>query len=265
MATPVINQPQVAILDVEAVVKRPVVVTDADGNDSIAIRPMCVPRPVLGPPRARRRGGRAVPGRRSATGCRRSRRRGAPAIMGSMPELWTVHLGVVPYREALDLQHRVRAARQADAVPDVLLLLEHPPDVHARPAQRPRRARARRGLVPRPGHRGRRRRPRRQGDLPRARAARRLPDRAHRRRHRATCGRWRTRSSRRSSDEGVAARSRPEDGPDYTGVWAGRPQDRLDRRARRPRRHHARLRGQRRQRPRPVHLGRRLRAARRAR
>ena len=29
MATPVINQPQVAILDLEAVVKRPVVVTDA--------------------------------------------------------------------------------------------------------------------------------------------------------------------------------------------------------------------------------------------
>jgi pyruvate/2-oxoglutarate dehydrogenase complex dihydrolipoamide acyltransferase (E2) component len=42
MATPVINQPQVAILDVEAVVKRPVVVTDAAGGDSIAIRPMCV-------------------------------------------------------------------------------------------------------------------------------------------------------------------------------------------------------------------------------
>ena len=40
LATPVINQPQVAILDTEAVVKRPVVVTDAQGNDSIAIRPM---------------------------------------------------------------------------------------------------------------------------------------------------------------------------------------------------------------------------------
>jgi pyruvate/2-oxoglutarate dehydrogenase complex dihydrolipoamide acyltransferase (E2) component len=40
MATPVINQPQVAILDTEAIVKRPVVVTDADGNDSIAIRHM---------------------------------------------------------------------------------------------------------------------------------------------------------------------------------------------------------------------------------
>jgi pyruvate/2-oxoglutarate dehydrogenase complex dihydrolipoamide acyltransferase (E2) component len=42
MATPVINQPQVAILDIEAVVKRPVIITDADGNDSIAIRPITV-------------------------------------------------------------------------------------------------------------------------------------------------------------------------------------------------------------------------------
>jgi pyruvate/2-oxoglutarate dehydrogenase complex dihydrolipoamide acyltransferase (E2) component len=42
MATPIINQPQVAILDLEAVVKRPVVVTDAEGNDSIAIRPMTI-------------------------------------------------------------------------------------------------------------------------------------------------------------------------------------------------------------------------------
>jgi pyruvate/2-oxoglutarate dehydrogenase complex dihydrolipoamide acyltransferase (E2) component len=42
MATPIINQPQVAILDLEAVVKRPVVVSDADGNDSIAIRPMTI-------------------------------------------------------------------------------------------------------------------------------------------------------------------------------------------------------------------------------
>jgi pyruvate/2-oxoglutarate dehydrogenase complex dihydrolipoamide acyltransferase (E2) component len=42
MATPIINQPQVAILDLEAVVKRPVVVTDTDGNDAIAIRPMTI-------------------------------------------------------------------------------------------------------------------------------------------------------------------------------------------------------------------------------
>jgi pyruvate/2-oxoglutarate dehydrogenase complex dihydrolipoamide acyltransferase (E2) component len=42
MATPIINIPQVAILDLEAVIKRPVVVTDSDGNDSIAIRPMTI-------------------------------------------------------------------------------------------------------------------------------------------------------------------------------------------------------------------------------
>jgi len=40
LATPIINQPQVAILDLEAVVKRPVVVSDEQGRDSIAIRPM---------------------------------------------------------------------------------------------------------------------------------------------------------------------------------------------------------------------------------
>jgi 2-oxoglutarate dehydrogenase complex dihydrolipoamide succinyltransferase (E2) component len=39
LATPIINQPQVAILDLEAVVKRPVVV-GADDEESIAIRPM---------------------------------------------------------------------------------------------------------------------------------------------------------------------------------------------------------------------------------
>jgi pyruvate/2-oxoglutarate dehydrogenase complex dihydrolipoamide acyltransferase (E2) component len=39
LATPIINSPQVAILDLEAVVKRPVVV-ERDGTDAIAIRPM---------------------------------------------------------------------------------------------------------------------------------------------------------------------------------------------------------------------------------
>jgi lipoyl(octanoyl) transferase len=44
-----------------------------------------------------------------------------------MEELWTCWLGTVPYDEAHVLQERVRAARQAGRVPDVLLLLEHPP------------------------------------------------------------------------------------------------------------------------------------------
>jgi len=40
MGTPIIPEGQVAILDVEAIVKRPVVVSDRFGNDSIAIRHM---------------------------------------------------------------------------------------------------------------------------------------------------------------------------------------------------------------------------------
>jgi 2-oxoglutarate dehydrogenase E2 component (dihydrolipoamide succinyltransferase) len=40
IGTPIIPMPQVAIIDVEAIVKRPVVVTDTYGNDSIAIRSM---------------------------------------------------------------------------------------------------------------------------------------------------------------------------------------------------------------------------------
>jgi 2-oxoglutarate dehydrogenase E2 component (dihydrolipoamide succinyltransferase) len=38
--TPIINQPQVAILGIGAIEKRPVVVTDAEGTDMIAIRTM---------------------------------------------------------------------------------------------------------------------------------------------------------------------------------------------------------------------------------
>jgi 2-oxoglutarate dehydrogenase E2 component (dihydrolipoamide succinyltransferase) len=39
--TPIINQPQVAILGVGAVVKRPMVISALDGSDTIAIRSMC--------------------------------------------------------------------------------------------------------------------------------------------------------------------------------------------------------------------------------
>jgi pyruvate/2-oxoglutarate dehydrogenase complex dihydrolipoamide acyltransferase (E2) component len=39
-STPIINQPQVAILDLEAVVRRPVAVSDGMGGDAVAIRPM---------------------------------------------------------------------------------------------------------------------------------------------------------------------------------------------------------------------------------
>jgi len=42
-------------------------------------------------------------------------------------DLAVVQLGVVPYDEALELQLRLRDLRQADAIGDTLLLLEHPP------------------------------------------------------------------------------------------------------------------------------------------
>ena len=42
-------------------------------------------------------------------------------------ELWVCNLGVVDYRDALALQLRLRDAREAGALPDVVLLLEHPP------------------------------------------------------------------------------------------------------------------------------------------
>jgi lipoyl(octanoyl) transferase len=42
-------------------------------------------------------------------------------------EVWTVRAGQVPYGEARAAQKRLEAARQAGEVPDLLLLLEHPP------------------------------------------------------------------------------------------------------------------------------------------
>src|SRR2546430_17416190 len=42
-------------------------------------------------------------------------------------QMWVCELGLVPYGEALVLQQRLSERRQADQVPDTLLLLEHPP------------------------------------------------------------------------------------------------------------------------------------------
>src|SRR5690242_3748003 len=65
-------------------------------------------------------------GPRKAAG--RAGRGAASAIIGGVArELWTVHLGRVEYRAAHELQERLRAARQAGAIPDTLLLLEHAP------------------------------------------------------------------------------------------------------------------------------------------
>ena len=47
--------------------------------------------------------------------------------MNARHELWVCDLGLTPYRDASALQTLVREARLAERVPDTLLLLEHPP------------------------------------------------------------------------------------------------------------------------------------------
>jgi lipoyl(octanoyl) transferase len=44
-----------------------------------------------------------------------------------MSEIWCDRRGLVSYRTAFEMQKQLEAARQAELVPDVLLLLEHPP------------------------------------------------------------------------------------------------------------------------------------------
>jgi lipoyl(octanoyl) transferase len=45
----------------------------------------------------------------------------------AIPELWVVPLGLTEYVEAYAAQEEMRARRQAGEIPDVLLLVEHPP------------------------------------------------------------------------------------------------------------------------------------------
>jgi len=52
---------------------------------------------------------------------------GAMGDASSRQELWVCHLGTVEYRAAVEAQEHVRALRQADELPDVLLTLDHPP------------------------------------------------------------------------------------------------------------------------------------------
>jgi lipoyl(octanoyl) transferase len=42
-------------------------------------------------------------------------------------ELWVAQLGAIPYREGVALQETLRSRRQAGELPDLLLVLEHPP------------------------------------------------------------------------------------------------------------------------------------------
>jgi len=46
-----------------------------------------------------------------------------------MKECWVVDLGIIDYNEALKLQNELLELRSENKIPDVLLLLEHPPTV----------------------------------------------------------------------------------------------------------------------------------------
>jgi lipoyl(octanoyl) transferase len=135
-------------------------------------------------------------------------------------ELWICRLGTVAYRDALTLQERIRDARQEERVPDTLLLLEHPP-VYTR---------------------GRRSLP---GELPMGEEwyrAQGIDVVDTNRGGRVTYhGPGQLvgypimaigdviaylRTMERAivdalADAGVSARARPDDGPDFTGVWTG--------------------------------------------
>ena len=136
------------------------------------------------------------------------------------PELWVSRPGLVDYGEALELQERVRAARQADAVPDVMLLLEHPPTY-----TRGRRSGA--GELPMGEdwyrtqgfeivdvNRGGKITYHGPGQLVGYPIVR-VDDVVE---YIRTLERGLVAAL---AEEGIQARARPEDGPDYTGVWVG--------------------------------------------
>jgi lipoyl(octanoyl) transferase len=133
-------------------------------------------------------------------------------------DIWVCHLGTIPYREALSMQEAIRARRQSGELPDTLLLLEHPP-VYTR---------------------GRRSRPDELTlgeDFYRARGIEIVPaDRGGRVTYHGpgqlvgypivgvTDVVMHLRTIEDAivaalAEEGIEARSRPHDGPDYTGVW----------------------------------------------
>jgi lipoyl(octanoyl) transferase len=134
------------------------------------------------------------------------------------PELLVARLGVVPYDEALTLQHALRARRQADELPDVLLLLEHPPvytrgrrsqdgDLPFAPAWY-----AERGIEVVPVDRGGQLTYHGPGQLV-GYPIMRIDD---------VIAYLRTLEAAliaALADERIAARARPEDGIEYTGVW----------------------------------------------
>ncbi len=135
-------------------------------------------------------------------------------------DIWVCHLGTIPYREALAMQEAICTRRQAGELPDTLLLLEHPP-VYTR------------------GRRSRTDELTLGEDFYRARGIEVVStDRGGRVTYHGLgqlvgypiMGTTDVIAHLRTiedaivaalAEEGIGAHSRPQDGPDYTGVWVG--------------------------------------------
>jgi lipoate-protein ligase B len=139
----------------------------------------------------------------------------------SAAELWVCHLGLVPYAEGVELQEELRARRIAGELPDLLLLLEHPPTYTVG-----RRAAAEelpfgeafyaaKGIEIHPSDRGGRITYHGPGQLV-GYPIMGVSDVVE---HLRTMEQAIVAAL---GEAGIEARGRVEDGPDYTGVWVGR-------------------------------------------
>jgi lipoyl(octanoyl) transferase len=135
-------------------------------------------------------------------------------------DIQVCHLGAIPYREAVSLQERVQALRQAEELPDTLLLLEHPP-VYTRGRRSADGELSlgedfyrSRGIEIVDTNRGGRVTYHGPGQLVGYPVMRVSDVGAHLRTMEAAI-------VAALAQEGIEARSRCEEGPDYTGVWVG--------------------------------------------
>jgi lipoyl(octanoyl) transferase len=135
-------------------------------------------------------------------------------------ELWVCQLGTIPWREALEMQEHIRARRQAGELQDTLLLLEHPPVYtrgrrsHAGELTLGEGFYAARGIEVVDTNRGGRVTYHGPGQLVGYPIMGVTDVLAHLRTiERALVAAL--------AQEGISARSRVDDGPDWTGVWVG--------------------------------------------
>jgi lipoyl(octanoyl) transferase len=136
------------------------------------------------------------------------------------PEMWVCRLGTVPYRDGIQIQERVAALRRAQEIPDTLLLLEHPP-VYTRGRRAAEAELAMgedfyrsRGIEIVPTDRGGRVTYHGPGQLVGYPIVGVSDVLAHLR--------WiETAIVQALAQDGISARSRCAEGPDWTGVWVG--------------------------------------------